>query len=154
MRSNGFASGDEKRINNDGRNIKFNLNNILEVSPVFVMRKLISVFGSEHGDYSNTIRFEFTEYISESSRPYFYGTPFDSVLDIFGLNYHVLSGFLAWEQKLSPSATNLVDHHLKTAFSRCLLGSLQIKLILAQRNIHVVYNCLSSRLRCSAGPYL
>ena len=33
------------------------------------MQKWISVFGSEHDEYSNTIIFRFTEYISESSRP-------------------------------------------------------------------------------------
>ena len=40
------------------------------VRRVFGMREWIAVFGSEHGEYSNTINFLFIEYTSESSRPY------------------------------------------------------------------------------------
>ena len=91
----------EKRINNDGRNIKLNISNIIKVSTmanaikyqmdgpmtkfcvdnwitalhgsvvrrVFGTHERIVVFGSEHGEYSNTINFRFIEYISESYRP-------------------------------------------------------------------------------------
>ena len=40
------------------------------VRRVFGTHERIVVFGSEHGEYSNTINFRFIEYISESSRPY------------------------------------------------------------------------------------
>ena len=42
------------------------------VRRVFGTHERIVVFGSEHGEYSNTINFRFIEYISESSRPYNY----------------------------------------------------------------------------------
>ena len=92
----------EKRINNDGRNIKLSISKIIKVSAtanalknqmdgpmttfyvdnwitalrgsvvrrVFGTHERIVVFGSEHGEYSNTINFRFIEYISDSSRPY------------------------------------------------------------------------------------
>ena len=98
---NGAVADGEKRINNDGRNIKLNISNIIKVSTtanaiknqmdgpmikfyvdiwitalrgsvvrrVFGTHERIVVFGSEHGEYSNTIYFRFIEYISESSRP-------------------------------------------------------------------------------------
>ena len=98
---NGAVADGEKRINNDGRNIKLNISNIIKVSAmanaiknqmdgpmtkfyvdnwitalrgsvvrrVFGTHERIVVFGSEHGEYSNTINFRFIEYISESSRP-------------------------------------------------------------------------------------
>ena len=98
---NGAVADGEKRINNDGRNIKLNISNIIKVSTtanaiknqmdgpmikfyvdnwitalrgsvvrrVFGTHERIVVFGSEHGEYSNTINFRFIEYISESSRP-------------------------------------------------------------------------------------
>ena len=94
------------RINNDGRNIKLNISNIINVSAtanaikkpngwsdekvfvdnwitalrgsvvrrVFGTHERIVVFGSEHGEYSNTINFRFIEYVSESSRPYCFET--------------------------------------------------------------------------------
>ncbi len=40
------------------------------VRRVFGTHERIVVFGSEHGEYSNTINFRFIEYISEWSRPY------------------------------------------------------------------------------------
>ena len=99
---NGAVADGEKRINNDGRNIKLNISNIIKVSAtanaikkqmdgpmkkfyvdnwitalrgsvvrrVFGTHERIVVFGSEHGEYSNTINFRFIEYVSESSRPY------------------------------------------------------------------------------------
>ena len=98
---NGAVADGEKRINNDGRNIKLNISNIIKVSAkanaiinqmdgpmtmfyvdnwitalrgsvvrrVFGTHERIVVFGSEHGEYSNTINFRFIQYISESSRP-------------------------------------------------------------------------------------
>ena len=98
---NGAVADGEKRINNDGRNIKLNIiSNIIKVSATAnaiknpmdgpmtkfyvdnwitalrgsVVRRVFGtheriVFGSEHGEYSNTINFRFIEYVSESSRP-------------------------------------------------------------------------------------
>ena len=59
----------------DGPMIKFYVDNWITalrgsvVRRVFGTHERIVVFGSEHGEYSNTINFRFIEYISESSRP-------------------------------------------------------------------------------------
>ena len=97
---NGAVADGKKRKNNDGRNIKLNISNIIKkvsatanaiknqmdgpmtkfyvdnwitalrcIRRVFGTHERIVVFGSEHGEYSNTINFRFIEYISESSRP-------------------------------------------------------------------------------------
>ena len=59
----------------DGPMTKFYVDNWITVLRGSVVRRVfgtherIVVFGSEHGEYSNTINFRFIEYISESSQP-------------------------------------------------------------------------------------
>ena len=59
----------------DGPMTKFYVDNWITalrgsvVRRVFGTHERIVVFGSEHGEYSNTINFRFIEYVSESSRP-------------------------------------------------------------------------------------